>query len=190
MQSQNNICTYFFIVAKQSFLFCVQTSKSLEVIFAQNFQTGPPDLSLSALLREEGASGSQKSLFATLRALLLAPNSAGFEMSGGNEDALMQDESGNIGDRRSNRENPHKSKGCSDLLKTICSTLDSAMAHIVAAYKQANSSTSENLAAQSKLENIEDRSCKFDVPFFLLSIFLFWLLSHFLQLTVRIDFFV
>ena len=173
MQSQNNICTYFFIVAKQSFLFCVQTSKSLEVIFAQNFQTGPPDLSLSALLREEGASDSQKSLFATLRALLLAPNSTGFEMSGGNEDALMEDESGNIGDRRSSRENPQISKGCSDLLKSICSTLDGAMAHIVAAYKQASSSTSENLAAQSKLANSEDRSSKLDVPFFFLFLFQF-----------------
>ena len=134
----------------QSFLCFVQTSKSLEVIFAQNFQTGSPDLSLSALLREEGATDTQKSLFATLRALLLAPNSAGFEISASNEDADMEDESENIGDRKGSRENPQKSKSCSQLLKAICSTLDSAMAHIVAAYKQANSSTSENLAAQSK----------------------------------------
>ena len=143
------------------------------MIFAQNFQTGPPELSLSALLREEGASDSQKSLFATLRALLLAPNSTGFEMRGGNEDALMEDESENIGDRRGSRGNPQKSKGCSDLLKSICSTLDNAMAHIIAAYKQANGSTSENLAAQSKLANSEDRFRKLDVPPFLLFLSLF-----------------
>ena len=146
-----HLLTYFFIVANEvCLLLYVQTSKSLEVIFAQNFQAGSPDLSLSALLREEAPTDPQKSLFSTLRALLLAPNSAGFEISGSHEDAHMEDESENIGDRKgSSRENPQKSKSCSNLVKTICSTLDSAMAHIVAAYRQASSS-SENLAAQSK----------------------------------------